>query len=47
MPDSWAKAFAPTMALLGCTGKPVMLETRREQAMIWVVSSVVSQGKTS
>ena len=24
MPDSWAKALAPTMALFGCTGKPVM-----------------------
>ena len=27
MPASWAKALAPTMALLGCTAKPVTAET--------------------
>ena len=27
MPDSWANAFAPTIALFGCTGKPVMPDT--------------------
>ena len=32
MPDSWAKALAPTMALLGWTEKPVMPETVREAA---------------
>jgi hypothetical protein len=26
MPASWAKAFFPTTALLGCTATPVMLE---------------------
>ena len=31
MPASWAKALRPTMALLGCTGTPVMLES------IWLV----------
>ncbi len=30
MPDSWAKAFSPTMALLRWTCRPVRLETRRE-----------------
>ena len=25
MPDSWAKALSPTMALLRCNGRPVML----------------------
>ena len=29
MPDVWAKAFAPTMALLGCTTIPVILLTKR------------------
>ncbi len=29
MPDSWAKAFSPTMALLGCTATPVSALTRR------------------
>src|SRR5258708_5539023 len=27
MPLSWAKAFLPTIALLNCTGNPVMAET--------------------
>jgi hypothetical protein len=30
MPDSWAKALAPTIALLGCTAMPVRFDTRRE-----------------
>ena len=30
MPDSWAKAFAPTIALFGCTAKPVMFDTSLE-----------------
>ena len=30
MPDECAKAFAPTMALFGCTKTPVMVETIRE-----------------
>ncbi len=30
MPDSWLKAFLPTIALLYWTGKPVTLETSLE-----------------
>ncbi len=30
MPDSWAKAFAPTIALFGCTGTPVMFVSKRD-----------------
>ena len=30
MPASWAKALRPTIALLGCTSKPVMVDSRRE-----------------
>jgi hypothetical protein len=41
MPLSWAKALAPTIALFGCTWKPVMAETRREAFMIsWVTTPV-------
>ena len=29
MPASWANALAPTMALLGCTMMPVIIETKR------------------
>ena len=47
MPDSWAKALAPTIALFGCTGKPVTLDTRREVGTIWVASTPVSQSNTS
>src|SRR3569832_1852159 len=47
MPDSWAKALAPTMALLGCTGKPVMLDTKRLHGTICVVSTCTSQGNMS
>ena len=34
MPDSWAKALAPTMALLRCTTMPVMRLTIRDDFMI-------------
>jgi hypothetical protein len=42
MPDSWAKALAPTMALFGCTAKPVMPDTSLEAGTMWVVSMRVS-----
>ena len=35
MPDSCAKALAPTIALFGCTGKPVMPETSLLAGTIW------------
>jgi hypothetical protein len=35
------------MALFGCTGKPVILETSLDAATIWVVSIRVVHGKTS
>ena len=47
MPDSCANAFAPTIALFGCTGNPVMLDTSFDAATIWVVSIRVVHGKTS
>src|SRR5438105_13645280 len=47
MPDSCANAFAPTIALLGCTGKPVMLETIFDAATMCVVSIRVVHGNTS
>src|SRR5215831_4922168 len=47
MPDSCAKALAPTIALFGCTGKPVMPDTSFEAATICVVSMRVEHGKTS
>src|SRR5258708_3554410 len=34
MPDSWAKALAPTIALLGWTLIPLMVQTRREVRVI-------------
>ena len=37
MPDSWAKAFSPTMALFRCTAIPVVLLTRRLEGMICLV----------
>ena len=45
MPDSWAKALAPTTALFGWTGYPVSIDTRREVRAIsfrvrrWVIPS--------
>src|SRR5690554_5381047 len=47
MPDSCAKALAPTMALLGCTGKPVIEDTKREVGTIWVASILVSMPNKS
>ena len=43
MPDSCANALAPTIALFGCTTKPVICDTRREAGTICVVSMRVSQ----
>ena len=34
MPDSWANALAPTIALLGWTAKPVRYETSREAGVM-------------
>ena len=42
IPDSCAKAFAPTIALFGCTTIPVKLETKREDL---VISSVLTAVK--
>ena len=42
MPDSWAKAFAPTIALLGCTTMPVRLDTKREVLVSSSVRTAVS-----
>src|SRR6266853_1033452 len=47
MPEAWAKAFAPTTALLGCTTNPVIWDTRREAGTIWLVSIRVSRLKKS
>src|SRR5258706_4329431 len=47
MPDSCAKAFAPTIALFGCTGYPVIVETSFEAGTIWVASIRVVHGKKS
>jgi hypothetical protein len=44
MPLSWAKAFLPTIALLGCTAKPDTVATRREICMIFVVSISGGEG---
>ena len=38
IPDSCAKAFLPTIALLNCTGKPETEATRWEMFMIFRVS---------
>ncbi len=37
MPDEWAKALRPTMALLGCTGTRIKLDTSWLVAMICLV----------
>ena len=47
MPDEWANAFAPTIALLGCTTMPVIEATIREGAMISLVLILVSAPKYS
>jgi hypothetical protein len=47
MPASWAKAFSPTMALLGCTCTPVMWERSREVLKISSVRTCVSTLKKS
>ena len=47
MPDSCANALAPTIALFGCTGKPVMPDTSFDAATICVVSMRVVHGNTS
>src|SRR5690554_5861458 len=41
MPEEWAKAFLPTIALLGCTGIRINVETRREVFEISLVSMLV------
>ena len=45
MPDSCAKAFAPTMALFACTVIPVTLLTRRDAAIISSVTIFVRASK--
>src|SRR5438477_110420 len=43
MPDSWANALRPTIALFGCTGYPVRRETSREvRAISFVLATVCS-----
>ena len=42
MPDEWAKALRPTMALLGCTGMFIRLDTMRLMGYIFVVLMFVS-----
>ena len=44
IPDSWAKAFFPTIALLYCTGKPVALETTFDALLINLVFIPVVNG---
>jgi hypothetical protein len=41
MPDSCAKAFLPTMALLYCTGKPVIEDTILEARASFCVTTSV------
>ena len=41
MPLSCAKAFEPTMALLGCTDEPVKDETMRDVLVIWWARYIV------
>mmetsp|Transcript_11809 Transcript_11809/g.38876 ORF Transcript_11809/g.38876 Transcript_11809/m.38876 type:complete len:237 (+) Transcript_11809:770-1480(+) len=41
MPDSWRKAFAPTIALWGCTAMPVYWATNLEVGVIVVESTAV------
>ena len=45
MPASWANAFSPTMALLGCTWTPVTWERSREERKISSVRTWVSAPK--
>ncbi len=47
MPDSCAKAFRPTIALLYCTGKDVTAETSFEARVNMVASTLVQYGNTS
>ncbi len=47
MPLECAKAFAPTIALLGCTRMPVIDETRRDVRVISRVLMPVVTPKTS
>ena len=47
MPDSCAKAFLPTIALLGCTGNPVIPDTNLDAFIIFVESIFVLQSKIS
>ena len=47
MPDSCENAFAPTIALFGCTGNPVIDETSFDAGTICVVSTRVEHGNTS
>ena len=43
MPDSWAKAFLPTIALFACTMCPVKLETMRLLRAISVVTMLTGR----
>ena len=42
MPDEWAKALRPTIALLGCTGMFIRLDTRCDALVIRRASMPVS-----
>src|SRR3954454_8196465 len=42
IPDSWAKAFAPTIALFGWTAKPVRDDTSRDALVICSVATRVT-----
>ena len=41
IPDSWAKAFSPTIALLGCIYTPVDLATNLEMSYISLILTLV------
>jgi hypothetical protein len=47
MPDSWAKALRPTIALLYCTGNEVAADTSLEARVSMVASTPVQNGSTS
>src|SRR6185369_16152049 len=47
MPASWAKALAPTTALLGWTEMPVMLVSRRLAGVRCSVTTLVENGRMS
>ncbi len=47
MPDSWAKALRPTIALLYCTGNEVAADTSFEVRVSMVASMPVQNGSTS